>query len=664
MSRVSHITAAISLALAAGACSFLGRSAYRPAPSTPLRPPDPPPVAAGHLELTVAYPPTSGPPAGPGEVVVLEADQGYSIQSRDSTFVFGNAARGDVKLSVNGRPVSVYPNGGWIAWLPLPDDSVARFEIVASARSERATILLSAPIAREHDPPDSAVWIDTTSFSPTGDRWVWEGEGLRLTLRAAPGARVYGQLGGGATIEFLPDTAPAEIPESERVFGTTTGALEQRPTRLDRYVTWWSGRLGPDPDLVLAPNFPTIADDPRWVQVLAVVGTDTARARWPLRLGLVDPKMPTVVMLDDDLRGTGTTDGIVVGRPSPFGTYHWFFPNKTIALVSGRWNDQVRLRLSRSSVAWVNRSEVYPLPPGTPPPGGSVASLRVVPGGSSVILRIPLPGRIPFRVGEEERALRVTLYGVAADMDWIHYGATDSLIRLVSFSQPAEDETTVTVSLSQDVWGYRTRWDGTDLLLEIRKAPHINPREPLAGRIIALDPGHPPLGAKGPTGTWEPDIVLGVALKTAQLLERYGAQAVLTREDEAPVALMDRPALAEAAGAELLVSIHANALPDGVNPFDNNGTSVYFFHPRSAPLARELNQALVRQFGLRDLGIGRGNLALVRSEWMPSALTEGLFLMIPEQEAVLASDEGQWRYARGIVEGIAAFLRWRALEQE
>ena len=41
-------------------------------------------------------------------------------------------------------------------------------------------------------------------------------------------------------------------------------------------------------------------------------------------------------------------------------------------------------------------------------------------------------------------------------------------------------------------------------------------------------------------------------------------------------------------------------------------------------------------------------------------LTEGLFLMIPEQEAVLSSEEGQWRYARGVVEGVEAFLKERA----
>jgi N-acetylmuramoyl-L-alanine amidase len=113
----------------------------------------------------------------------------------------------------------------------------------------------------------------------------------------------------------------------------------------------------------------------------------------------------------------------------------------------------------------------------------------------------------------------------------------------------------------------------------------------------------------------------------------------------------------------VLVSIHANALPDGVNPFVNNGTSVYYNHPRSIPLARALDRALVYQFGYRDLGMGRGDLALARPTWMPAVLTEGLFLMLPDQEAVLASPEGQERYARAVVDGIEAFLRERALGQ-
>ena len=200
------------------------------------------------------------------------------------------------------------------------------------------------------------------------------------------------------------------------------------------------------------------------------------------------------------------------------------------------------------------------------------------------------------------------------------------------------------------------------LLLEVRRPPVVDPARPLRGRTIALDPGHPPLGARGPTGLWEPVATLAVALKAKTLLERSGASVLLTRTDTTAVELYPRTRFAELHDADILVSIHANALPDGINPFTNSGTSVYYFHPRSTRLARELDRALVAELGVRDLGIGRGDYALARPTWMPAALTEALFIMLPDQEAMLASEDGQWRYARGVVNGIENFLRERARE--
>src|SRR5207247_9496396 len=124
-----------------------------------------------------------------------------------------------------------------------------------------------------------------------------------------------------------------------------------------------------------------------------------------------------------------------------------------------------------------------------------------------------------------------------------------------------------------------------------------------------------------------PVATLAVAYNAKALLERAGATVLLTRTDSTPVELFPRTRFAEEHDADVLVSIHANALPDGVNPFVNNGTSVYYFHPRSA--------------------------ALVRNPWMPSALTEGLFMMIPEQEAMLLTPEGRMRYAIRVVRGFA-----------
>jgi N-acetylmuramoyl-L-alanine amidase len=152
-----------------------------------------------------------------------------------------------------------------------------------------------------------------------------------------------------------------------------------------------------------------------------------------------------------------------------------------------------------------------------------------------------------------------------------------------------------------------------------------------------------------------------VSLELRRLLAEAGADVIMTRTTDVPVELYPRVRLADSVNADLLVSIHNNALPDGVNPFSNNGTSVFYNHPRSVPLAMAVQRALVHQLGLRDLGVGRGDLALVRPTWMPAILTEGLFMMLPDQEAALRSPEGQRLYAMGVFEGIREFFRERAV---
>ncbi len=613
-----------------------GASAISPVPAT------------GPPSIRVVYPPLARDSIGWRAT--------HPIESRDSAFVFGSVGRPDAVLRVNGVVVPVASGGGWIAWLPLPDDTVARFTLVATVGDATDSLVFLAALPHRFVPPADGPWVDTTSLSPTGAVWLREGEGVALRVRASPGAEVRLVLPDSSIVPFVPDTVSLPVSGGEQAFGTAARA--PRPPRDDRYAAWWVGALGPDPGPVLGRP---VADSTTAAWVEAIAQDDTVRVRWPLRIAVLDARRPTVAIVDDDTARTGTTDRSLAGRPAPHATYNWSFPNGTRAVVSGRWNDQARLQLSAGSVAWVDASDVQPLPDGTPPLRGAMLPLRLYPEPRSVTLRVPLPGRVPFRVDEDDRRLTLTLYGVAADADWIQYGGTDSLVGLIRFAVPAEDETQVTVDLARPLWGYRTRWSGSDLLLEIRRPPVIDRRHPLRGRVIALDAGHPPLGATGPTGAYEADVVLAVARRAQELLERAGARVVQVRPDAAPLGLVERTAAAEAADADLLISIHANALPDGVNPFVNNGTSTYYFQPRSAALARAMQRALVHELGLRDLGMGRGDLALARPTWMPAVLTEGLFLMIPEQEAMLTSAAGQERYARGIAAGAAAFLReWAA----
>ncbi len=215
----------------------------------------------------------------------------------------------------------------------------------------------------------------------------------------------------------------------------------------------------------------------------------------------------------------------------------------------------------------------------------------------------------------------------------------------------------MTFDLGAPLFGWRARWEGESLVLEIRRPPVVDALRPLRGRVIAVDPGHPPAGANGPTGLREAEANLAVGLALKAILERAGARVLMTRSTDTAVGLYERTTLAEQGNAEVLVSIHNNAFPDGVNPWSNSGTSTYYFHPGGAPLAFLVQDALVGEMGLRNLGVGRGDLALVRPTWMPAILTEGAFLMIPEQEQGLRTPAFQQAYARGIALGIQAYLR-------
>jgi N-acetylmuramoyl-L-alanine amidase len=451
-----------------------------------------------------------------------------------------------------------------------------------------------------------------------------------------------------------------DVPWGIRAFDSDAANLVRPPSGAIYVTSLSASDLGAQPRSL----FDTLPADSMNAVILELArGSDTVRAPWPLMVATVDTELPMIVRLDDDSARTGKTDSTTVGRTVPGGTYYWFFRTGTVARATGRVNDALRLSLSRATTAWVNLADAHPLPAGTPAPVGQVGSMVVGPTGAGEALRIPVRTRVPVEIAETPSSVVITLHGAVGDADWTRYRAANRrIIKRVDWRQD-EDRVVIAVETGR-LWGYRSRWEGTDLVLEVRASPVIDRRDPLKGRIIAIDPGHPPAGTIGPTGLREADANLAVSLRLAELVAAQGAKVVLTRRVDTPLDLNQRVVIAESAGAELLVSIHNNALPDGVNPFTNSGTSVFYNHAQSLPLARAVQDALVARLGLRDLGVARGDLAMVRPTWQPSILTEGVHLIVPEQEAAMRTPEGQDRYARGVLDGLRAFLQAHAEECE
>jgi N-acetylmuramoyl-L-alanine amidase len=384
-------------------------------------------------------------------------------------------------------------------------------------------------------------------------------------------------------------------------------------------------------------------------------GRDTVRVPLELSLGVLGVGEARVAVAASD-----RPDSLLIGTAVPgSGTpYAWWFPNGTKLTLTGEREGQYRVRLGDGQTLWVNAREVRLLPAGTPAPAGWVGAVRVTPAEEWVDVRLGTSDRFPFRVTADSGGVTVEVYGAESRTNWLYYGPEDPFVREVRWEQPRDDLYRVRVALDRPAWGWKAFWDANGaLVVRIRRTPRVDPRRPLAGLTIAVDAGHPPGGASGPTGLTEAEATLAVAKRLRRMLEGAGARVVETRPDMEPLGVNDRTPVAEREDAHLLVSIHFNAFPDGVNPFANNGTTVFYHHPRSLPLARRMQREILRAFGLRNLGVGLSDLALTRNPWFPSVLTESLFMMVPEQEAAIRTADGQERLARAHLRAIEGFVR-------
>ncbi len=93
--------------------------------------------------------------------------------------------------------------------------------------------------------------------------------------------------------------------------------------------------------------------------------------------------------------------------------------------------------------------------------------------------------------------------------------------------------------------------------------PPTLPMELRPIETVVIDPGHGGRdpGALGVGGLREKDITLALSKLLAGALRERGFRAVLTREDDRTLTLLERTALAEGAGGDVFVSIHVNAAP-------------------------------------------------------------------------------------------------------
>ncbi len=218
--------------------------------------------------------------------------------------------------------------------------------------------------------------------------------------------------------------------------------------------------------------------------------------------------------------------------------------------------------------------------------------------------------------------------------------------------------------------------------------------------VIVIDPGHggDDIGAIGPAGTQEKDIVLQISRYLYSLLKDDGRfNPILSRQDDVLVPLSERTALANSVGGDMFISIHANASENK----EARGAVSYFladartdearatatlenasirfediesqkqyltdldftlrdmiqteFQRESADLADIIQKRMGEATGTKNRGVDQAGFFVLDKAYMPAVLVETAFISNSMDEQLLTDEDFQCQVAQAIYESIVAF---------
>lgn len=157
-------------------------------------------------------------------------------------------------------------------------------------------------------------------------------------------------------------------------------------------------------------------------------------------------------------------------------------------------------------------------------------------------------------------------------------------------------------------------------------------------------------------GHKEKDITLSIAKNLEAELKKRGAHVFMTRFNDIYTGLKDRVNIANKHESVVFVSIHGNALPDGMDPNKISGTSIYYYYNQSKPLADILLNTMTAQLGTNNDKVRQASLAVVRNTNALSVLIETAYLINPDDNAKLINPEFQKNCAKAIADGLEEYF--------
>lgn len=207
--------------------------------------------------------------------------------------------------------------------------------------------------------------------------------------------------------------------------------------------------------------------------------------------------------------------------------------------------------------------------------------------------------------------------------------------------------------------GASVEWDGGTFTAAVSTASglagHTAPKAP--GRFtVAIDPGHGGIySGAAYEGIQEKTVNQAVARLLRAELESLGYRVVMTMDADETVGLYERCDIANAAGADIFISLHSNA---SVTSSTFQGIFTYYYpgSSRGAALAQSIQTPVCKATGAVDRGILSENFVVVRETAMPAVLVEMGFMSTHEELMRLIDPAYQAKLAWGVAEGAVRYL--------
>jgi N-acetylmuramoyl-L-alanine amidase len=333
--------------------------------------------------------------------------------------------------------------------------------------------------------------------------------------------------------------------------------------------------------------------------------------------------------------------------------------------VDGLNEGWARARLNRDEVFYVPLEALAFLSDRLPPEPAMLDVIQVTPvepNGADLRLVFSStgPGACPVQVesvpADGLNRLQIRLYGVRSRCDFIHYPPQSEVVRQVHWRQVAESTLELWIDLQRPLAGYDYYLQDGAWHFTVKTLPAR-----MQDTRILLDPGHggDEPGAIGLNGLPEKDLNLTVSRLVRDALATEGFQVNMSREADVMLPLEARSKRAREIQADIVLSLHHNALPDGRDPLAAEGACTFYYHAFSKPLAETILQGLTApadmRFTVSNYGLLYDSLHMTRIHQALAVLVEVGFFTNPTEFERLIDPEFQQEAADRIAQSVKAY---------